>query len=58
MAAADIAATLERALPGVTIESWDAGDQPVVVVPRRRRWSTRRGCCATRPRSTSPSSPR
>jgi NADH-quinone oxidoreductase subunit C len=33
MAAADIAATLERALPGVTIEAWDAADQAVVVVP-------------------------
>jgi NADH-quinone oxidoreductase subunit C len=33
MAAADIAAILQRALPGVTIESWDAADQPVVVVP-------------------------
>jgi len=33
MAAADIAATLERALPGVGIESWDASDQAVVVVP-------------------------
>jgi len=33
MAAADIAAALERALPGVTLESWDASDQPVIVVP-------------------------
>jgi NADH-quinone oxidoreductase subunit C len=33
MAAADIAATLERALPGVTIEAWDASDQAVIVVP-------------------------
>ena len=33
MAAADIVATLERALPGVTFESWDASDQAVVVVP-------------------------
>ena len=33
MPAADIAETLQRALPGVTIESWDASDQPVVVVP-------------------------
>jgi NADH-quinone oxidoreductase subunit C len=33
MAAADIAAALERALPGVALESWDAVDQPVVVVP-------------------------
>jgi NADH-quinone oxidoreductase subunit C len=32
-AAADIAAALQRALPGVTLESWDAADQPVVVVP-------------------------
>jgi NADH-quinone oxidoreductase subunit C len=31
--AAEIAETLQRALPGVTIESWDAVDQPVVVVP-------------------------
>jgi NADH-quinone oxidoreductase subunit C len=33
MPAADIAETLQRALPGVTLESWDAADQPVVVVP-------------------------
>jgi len=33
MAAADIAAALERALPGVTLESWDASDQAVIVVP-------------------------
>jgi NADH-quinone oxidoreductase subunit C len=33
MSAADIAETLQRALPGVAIESWDAADQPVVVVP-------------------------
>jgi NADH-quinone oxidoreductase subunit C len=33
MPAADIAETLQRALPGVAIESWDAADQPVVVVP-------------------------
>ena len=33
MPAADIAETLQRALPGVAIESWDAVDQPVVVVP-------------------------
>ena len=33
MAAAEIAETLQRALPGASIESWDAGDQPVVVVP-------------------------
>ena len=33
MPAAEIAETLQRALPGVTIESWDAVDQPVVVVP-------------------------
>ena len=31
--AADIAETLQRALPGVAIESWDAPDQPVVVLP-------------------------
>ena len=29
MPAADIAETLQRALPGVAIESWDAADQPV-----------------------------
>ncbi len=33
MAAAEIAETLMRALPGVSIESWDAADQPVIVVP-------------------------
>jgi NADH-quinone oxidoreductase subunit C len=33
MVAADIAATLERALPGVALERWDAADQAVVVVP-------------------------
>jgi NADH-quinone oxidoreductase subunit C len=33
MPAAEIADTLLRALPGASIESWDAGDQPVVVVP-------------------------
>ena len=33
MPAADLAETLQRALPGVAIESWDAVDQPVVVVP-------------------------
>jgi NADH-quinone oxidoreductase subunit C len=33
MAVADIAETLQRALPGVSIESWDAADQAVVVVP-------------------------
>jgi NADH-quinone oxidoreductase subunit C len=33
MGAAAIADTLTRALPGVSIESWDATDQPVVVVP-------------------------
>jgi NADH-quinone oxidoreductase subunit C len=33
MAAAEIAETLERALPGVSIERWDAADQAVVVVP-------------------------
>ena len=33
MAAAEIAETLLRALPGASIESWDAADQPVVVVP-------------------------
>jgi NADH-quinone oxidoreductase subunit C len=33
MPVADIAETLQRALPGVAIESWDAPDQPVVVVP-------------------------
>jgi NADH-quinone oxidoreductase subunit C len=33
MPAADIAETLQRALPGVSIESWDDTDQPVVVVP-------------------------
>ena len=33
MPAAEIAETLQRALPGVSIESWDAADQPVVVVP-------------------------
>ena len=33
MPAAEIAETLLRALPGASIESWDAVDQPVVVVP-------------------------
>src|SRR5687768_6971005 len=33
MGAADIAETLQRALPGVSIEHWDAPDQPVIVVP-------------------------
>jgi NADH-quinone oxidoreductase subunit C len=33
MGAAAIADTLTRALPGVSIESWDAADQAVVVVP-------------------------
>ena len=33
MGAAAIADTLTRALPGVSIESWDASDQAVVVVP-------------------------
>lgn len=33
MGAAAIADTLTRALPGVAIESWDAVDQAVVVVP-------------------------
>ena len=33
MAAAEIAETLQRALPGVSIESWDAADQAVLVVP-------------------------
>jgi NADH-quinone oxidoreductase subunit C len=33
MGAAAIADTLTRALPGVAIESWDAADQAVVVVP-------------------------
>ncbi|MEO5819514.1 MAG: NADH-quinone oxidoreductase subunit C [Vicinamibacteraceae bacterium] len=33
MPAAEIADTLQRALPGVAIESWDAADQPVIVVP-------------------------
>jgi NADH-quinone oxidoreductase subunit C len=31
--AAEIVETLQRALPGVSIESWDAADQPVLVVP-------------------------
>jgi NADH-quinone oxidoreductase subunit C len=33
MAAAEIVDTLQRALPGVSIESWDAADQPCLVVP-------------------------
>jgi len=33
MPAAEIADILQRALPGVSIESWDASDQPVIVVP-------------------------
>jgi NADH-quinone oxidoreductase subunit C len=33
MAAAEIAETLLRALPGASIESWDSVDQTVVVVP-------------------------
>src|SRR5262245_44228997 len=33
MGAADLAAVLTRALPGVTIDSADAVDQPVIVVP-------------------------
>jgi NADH-quinone oxidoreductase subunit C len=33
MGAAAIADTLTRALPGVSIESWDATDQAVIVVP-------------------------
>lgn len=33
MGAADLAAVLTRALPGVTIDSADADDQPVIVVP-------------------------
>ena len=31
MAVAEIVESLARALPGVTLESWDAADQPVVV---------------------------
>jgi NADH-quinone oxidoreductase subunit C len=34
MPVAEIAETLGAALPGVTLESWDAPDHPVIVVPR------------------------
>src|SRR5262245_33864546 len=33
MGAADLSAVLTRALPGVALESEDAADQPVIVVP-------------------------
>jgi NADH-quinone oxidoreductase subunit C len=34
MPVADIVESLSAAVPGVTLESWDAVDQPVIVVPR------------------------
>ncbi|HEY8549822.1 MAG TPA: NADH-quinone oxidoreductase subunit C [Vicinamibacterales bacterium] len=34
MPVAEIVESLSRALPGLTVESWDAADHPVIVVPR------------------------